>query len=162
VIDVRYEIKNDSGATVTPTAYFQFLRDANVPEGESSGGNMFTGGVSTFTGPAVYTEGKKYQKINFPDIPTEEDIKNKKDKTTYVKEADDGWLAMVQHYFVSVWLPAGNGKREFFTQKWPNGLYTMGVKLVNLDPGDKLQAIAPVISESQEDSATGGTEIAAK
>jgi len=35
------------------------------------------------------------------------------------------------------------------------GRNTMGVKLVNLDPGDKLQAIAPVISESQEDSAGG-------
>ena len=34
------------------------------------------------------------------------------------------------------------------------GRNTMGVKLVNLDPGDKLQAIAPVISESQEESAT--------
>src|SRR5204862_730923 len=35
------------------------------------------------------------------------------------------------------------------------GRNTMGVKLVNLDPGDKLQAIAPVISESQEDAAGG-------
>ena len=33
------------------------------------------------------------------------------------------------------------------------GRNTMGVKLVNLDPGDKLQAIAPVIAEQQEDAA---------
>jgi DNA gyrase subunit A len=41
------------------------------------------------------------------------------------------------------------------------GRNTMGVKLVNLDAGDKLQAIAPVISESLEDSAGDGTEVAA-
>jgi len=35
------------------------------------------------------------------------------------------------------------------------GRNTMGVKLVNLDAGDKLQAIAPVISESQEENASG-------
>jgi DNA gyrase subunit A len=35
------------------------------------------------------------------------------------------------------------------------GRNTMGVKLVNLDPGDKLQAIAPVISETQEEAADG-------
>ncbi len=35
------------------------------------------------------------------------------------------------------------------------GRNTMGVKLVNLDAGDKLQAIAPVISEQQEDAAGG-------
>jgi hypothetical protein len=34
----------------------------------------------------------------------------------------------------------------------------MGVKLVNLDEGDKLQAIAPVISERQEDEASGGSD----
>ena len=33
------------------------------------------------------------------------------------------------------------------------GRNTMGVKLVNLDPGDKLQAIAPVIAEQQEEAA---------
>ncbi len=40
------------------------------------------------------------------------------------------------------------------------GRNTMGVKLVNLDEGDKLQAIAPVISEKQEDESSGGEEAA--
>ena len=40
------------------------------------------------------------------------------------------------------------------------GRNTMGVKLVNLDQGDKLQAIAPVISETQEEAAGG--ELAGK
>ena len=118
LIDVRYDIKNDTGAQVLPKAYFQFLRDGNPPEGESTGNNPFTG-VVTFTGPAVYTELKKYQKISFSEID-----KNKQD---FVKEASDGWVAMVQHYFVSAWLPMGDLKREFFTQKVTDKLYSAGV-----------------------------------
>jgi DNA gyrase subunit A len=35
------------------------------------------------------------------------------------------------------------------------GRNTQGVKLINLEAGDKLQAIAPVISEQQQDAAVG-------
>ena len=118
VVDVRYDIKNESGAPISPKAYFQFLRDGNPPEGESTGNNPFTG-VVTFTGPAVYTDLKKYQKVNFSDID-----KNKQD---IVKESTDGWVAMVQHYFVSAWLPSTGVKREFFTQRVTDKLYSAGV-----------------------------------
>ena len=118
VIDVRHAIKNESGAAVSPNAYFQFLRDGNSPEGESTGNNPFTG-VVTFTGPAVYTDLKKYQKVSFSDIDN--------NKQNFVKEASDGWIAMVQHYFVSAWLPPNGMKREFFTQKVASKLYSAGV-----------------------------------
>jgi YidC/Oxa1 family membrane protein insertase len=117
VIDIRYDIKNESATTVSPNAYFQFLRDGNPPEGESAG-NMFTG-VATFTGPAVYTEAKKFQKVDFSSID-----KNKQD---HIKESADGWIAMVQHYFVSAWLPGDKAKREFFTKKVSDKLYSAGV-----------------------------------
>ncbi len=118
VVDVRYEIKNDSAAALAPKAYFQFLRDANAPEGESTGSNPFTG-IATFTGPAVYTEAKKFQKVAFADI--------EKNKADHVKDASDGWLAMVQHYFVSAWLPQGVGAREFFTKQVNEKLFSSGV-----------------------------------
>ncbi len=118
VVDVRYDIKNNSAAAINPSAYFQFVRDANPPEGESSGGNPFTG-IATFTGPAVYTEAKKFQKVAFSDID--------KNKTDYPKESGDGWVAMVQHYFVSAWLPATNIKRETFTKKVTDKLYSAGL-----------------------------------
>ena len=118
VINVRYDIKNETAVPINPSAYFQFLRDANPPDGEHSGGNPFTG-VVTFTGPAVYTEQKKFQKIAFSDID--------KSKQEYPKEATDGWMAMVQHYFVSAWLPVGTMKREFFTKKITDKLYSAGV-----------------------------------
>jgi YidC/Oxa1 family membrane protein insertase len=118
VVDVRHDIKNEGGAAIQPKAYYQFLRDGNAPEGESTGNNPFTG-VVTFTGPAVYTDLKKYQKIAFSDID--------KDKHDFVKEASDGWVAMVQHYFVSAWLPQTGLKREFFTKKVTDKLYSAGV-----------------------------------
>jgi YidC/Oxa1 family membrane protein insertase len=117
VIDVRYDVKNESAVALAPTAYFQFLRDGNPPEGESSG-NMFTG-VATFTGPAIYSDAKKFQKVNFTDID--------KNKQEHVKEGTDGWIAMVQHYFVSAWLPADKSKREFFTKKVSDKIYSLGV-----------------------------------
>ena len=118
VVDVHHDIKNDTGAQISPKAYFQFLRDGNSPEGESTGNNPFTG-VVTFTGPAIYTDLKKYQKVAFSDID--------KDKQDFVKEAADGWIAMVQHYFVSAWLPQAGVKREFFTKRVTDKLYSAGV-----------------------------------
>ena len=118
LVNVRYDIKNESGTPISPNVYFQFLRDSNPPEGESTGNNPFTG-VVTFTGPAVYTDLKKYQKVSFSDIDD--------NKQNIVKEAGDGWIAMVQHYFVSAWLPPPGLKREFFTQKVSSKLYSAGV-----------------------------------
>jgi YidC/Oxa1 family membrane protein insertase len=73
--------------------YFQLVRDGNKPVGESSF-------YSTFTGPAIYTEAKKYQKVEFADI--------KKKKVDVEKQSNTGYIAMVQHYFASAWiLPDG-------------------------------------------------------
>ncbi|HQR03531.1 MAG: membrane protein insertase YidC [Proteobacteria bacterium] len=123
-------------------AYFQMLRDDRAVEGE--GGHF---GASTFTGPAFYTEEEKFQKVKFEDIA--------KGKAKHVTQAEDGWVAMVQHYFVSAWLPEGKVKREFYARKVGNDLYAAGVILpvekgkvsIQLYAGpqeqDKLKAIAP-------------------
>jgi YidC/Oxa1 family membrane protein insertase len=152
LVGVRYDIKNESGAPISPRAYFQFLRDGNPPEGESAGNNPFTG-IATFTGPAVFTEAKKFQKVAFGDID--------KKKVEYPKASEDGWLAMIQHYFVSAWLPQAGAKREFFTNKVPDNLYAAGLILpvATINPGatgaiavplylgpqdqEKLKSIAP-------------------
>ena len=60
-IAVRHEIVNTGTAPLSPQLYMQLVRDGNPPVGESSF-------YSTFTGPAIYTEAKKYQKIEFKDI----------------------------------------------------------------------------------------------
>ena len=92
-IAVQHAVTNTGGAPVAPQLYLQLVRDGNKPPGESSF-------YSTFTGPAVYTEAKKYEKVEFTDI--------KKKKAEYAKQSTNGYVAMVQHYFASAWvLPDG-------------------------------------------------------
>ena len=111
-IIVKQEIVNKTDKEIAPLLYVQLLRDGNKPEGESSF-------YSTFTGPAVYTEGKKYQKIEFTDI--------EKDKVSIEKQSNEGFVAMVQHYFVSAWILPNNLSREFFARKVDNNLYSVGM-----------------------------------
>ena len=118
VIDVAYDITNRTDKPAAPYAYFQFLRDGNPPGEEAAQTSKF-GGVSTFTGPAVYTDESKFAKVSFDDVA--------KGKTPYPKKAKDGWIAIVQHYFVSAWMPAEGVEREFFTNKVGDNLYTAGV-----------------------------------
>jgi len=90
---VKHELTNVSPAPIAPQLYLQLVRDGNKPLGESSF-------YSTFTGPAIYTDAQKYQKVEFSDI--------KKKKVDVEKEATNGYVAMVQHYFASAWiLPDG-------------------------------------------------------
>ena len=142
VIDVMYTVKNESGAAISPSAYFQFLRDGNPPEGESAG-NMFAG-VVTFTGPAIYTDTKKFQKVDFSAID--------KGKQEHVKESTDGWIAMVQHYFVSAWLPPDKIKREYFTKKVSDKLYSAGVivPMPSIAPGASQSISMPLYVGPQE------------
>jgi len=125
LVDVSWEIANGSDKPIAPHAYFQLQRDDVAPEGESAM-------VSTFTGPAVYTEAEKYQKIDFADVA--------KDKAKFAKTADNGWLAMVQHYFVAAWVPQDKSPREFYMRKVENSnAFQAGVivPVAEIAPGEK-------------------------
>ena len=111
-ISVEHEIINQGTVAVSPQLYVQLVRDGNKPEGESSF-------YSTFTGPAVYTEAKKYQKVEFSDI--------EKNKVDIEKQAQEGYVAMVQHYFASAWLLGEGVERENFVRKVDNNLYAVGM-----------------------------------
>ena len=90
---VKHELTNVSSDSIAPQLYLQLVRDGNKPLGESSF-------YSTFTGPAIYTDAKKYQKAEFSDI--------KKKNVDVEKQSANGYVAMVQHYFASAWiLPDG-------------------------------------------------------
>ncbi|MCE5182299.1 MAG: membrane protein insertase YidC [Betaproteobacteria bacterium] len=137
VVDVRYEINNGSAAKLEPSAYFQLTRNGQAP----LGGQRF---VSTFTGPAIYTDKDKFQKIDFSDI--------EKGKATYAKQSDDGWVAMLQHYFLSAWLPANGQSRENYVKKLGDDLYATGVILPvgTIDPGSKKETRVRFYAGPQE------------
>ena len=112
LVDVRHEVVNASGQAVNPQLYVQLVRDGNQAENA-------TPFYSTFTGPAFYTDAKKFQKVEFSDI--------EKNKAEFVTSSPDGWVAMVQHYFASAWLLPDGKPHENFARKIDQNLYAAGM-----------------------------------
>ncbi|MDB5798370.1 MAG: yidC [Paucimonas sp.] len=137
VVHVRHDIQNLGGAPVSPSLYMQLVRDGGKLEGESHF-------YSTFTGPAVYTDATKFEKIDFEKI--------EKGKTDHATKADDGWIAMIQHYFVSAFVPPAKGAREMFTKKVDNNLYAVGtiMPVGTIAPGAALSVDTQLYSGPQE------------
>lgn len=136
-IDVGYQIVNSGKLAVPVYAYYQLLRDGKAPEGESHF-------VYTYTGPALYTEQSKFKKVDFEQID--------KGEQDYPRYANDGWIGMVQHHFVSVWLPENGPKREFYTKTAGDGLYIAGVIMPegSVQPGASLNFSTPLYAGPQE------------
>ena len=136
VIDVSFEIVNKGGAPIQPYAYFQMLRDDKSPAGDSAM-------LPTFTGAGVYTEKEKFHKVTFGDI--------EKGKATYPKTSDDGWIAMLQHYFLTAWLPKNGTPREFYMRRVDN-LNAAGVIIPApaVQPGASAIVTVPLYAGPQE------------
>jgi len=109
-IDVRHDIRNEGAAPVAPSLYLQITRDGNNPPDTSKF-------YHTFTGPALYTEEDKFQKVAFSDIA--------KKKASYARQADNGWIAMVQHYFVTAWVPPEGKPRNNDLTEVHDNLYAI-------------------------------------
>ncbi len=139
-IEVRHEVQNVGGEPLAPSLYLQLLRDGNKPEGES---RLYY----TFTGPAVYTEQGKFQKIDFADI--------EKGKASHVTSADNGWISIIQHYFVSAWVPPQGVKREIYTREVDKNLYAVGsiVPLQSIAPGASTSTQATLFVGPQDQNA---------
>jgi YidC/Oxa1 family membrane protein insertase len=139
-IEVKHDIVNMSSTAVSPQLYVQLVRDGNKPEGESAF-------YSTFTGPAVYTTAKKYQKIEFADI--------EKGKADFEKQSQQGYVAMVQHYFASAWLLDDTQQRELFARKIDTNLYSVGMvaPLPAIAPASRLSQTARLFVGPQEEKA---------
>jgi YidC/Oxa1 family membrane protein insertase len=140
---VSYAIRNAGQEPLAPFAYFQFLRDGNQPSQEAAQTSAVAG-VATFTGPAVYTDEAKFVKVDFKDID--------KGKQSHPGKSKDGWIGLVQHYFVSAWLPKGSGEREFFTKKVGENLYSLGVivPVGAVAPGASASVAMPLYIGPQE------------
>ena len=137
-MQVEHEVINAGSKPINAQLYVQLLRDGNPPPGESAF-------YSTFTGPAVYTPAQKYQKVEFSEI--------EKNKATFEKKADQGYVAMVQHYFASAWILPNDMAREFFARKVDNNLYAVGMiaGLKELAPGQRQKVSAQFYVGPQEE-----------
>lgn len=127
VVDIDTKIINRGQTLIEGFPYYQLMRNGQAPEGESKL-------MKSFTGPAVYTESGKFQKISFEDIS--------KGKAEFVKEAKDGWIGLVQHHFVSAWVtrdPADSSAREFYTRAIGHDKFSAGMifPVAKLNPGEE-------------------------
>lgn len=107
---VQHDIYNLGTTPIDPSLYLQLTRDGNDPPNTS----FF---YSTFTGPTVYSSEEKFQKIKFDDIA--------KGKAKYVQQSDDGWIAMVQHYFATAWVPTEGVSRTNQALRLDDNLYAI-------------------------------------
>jgi YidC/Oxa1 family membrane protein insertase len=110
LIDVQHEVRNVGTAPAAVRVYQQLVRDGRKADSE-------TPFYTTFTGPAVYSDTAKYQKVEFANID--------KGKIDIQRQASDGYVAMVQHYFFSAWLLPSGTERENFVRK-VDALYAVG------------------------------------
>ncbi len=135
VMDVEYEIHNNSSVALDPSVYFQIVHDS-----ESSQGTRM---MPTFTGAAYFSDADKYKKVSFADM----------DKNNLSKSAKDGWIGLVQHYFVSAWIPQA-GPREYYTKHLSDKIYSMGSvsSLGTIAPGASVKTGASFYAGPQEHS----------
>ncbi len=100
-VAVEHDIVNTGAAPASPQLYLQLVRG-----GYADANSSMMNPAGTYTGPAFYTDEKKYQKVSPEDIS--------KGKADFQKQSTTGYVAMVQHYFASAWiLPAGQSRENF-------------------------------------------------
>lgn len=122
-IQVKHEVINKGNVAINPSVYMQLVRDDNPAKSNSAFYN-------TFTGPVAYTDEEKYQKISFASI-------SDGDKEL-PETSNEGWIAMVQHYFLTAWVPTAEGqKRDLYTRQLDKHLFSIGsiVAMGEVAPG---------------------------
>ena len=117
VVEAEHRITQIStqGAANPLVLYSELVRD-----GTAVSDSEF---YSTFTGPALYTDKEKFTKIDFSDIE-----KNKANIPRQIPAGEPGWVAMVQHYFASAWLPSDKTVRDVYVGKVEQNLYRIGLQ----------------------------------
>jgi YidC/Oxa1 family membrane protein insertase len=141
VIDVVLEVRNTGNGPVSSYGYFQLTHDGRTQSNTNAVAETF--GAQSFTGFATYTEERKFEKVAPSDL--------ERGKAEHAKQADNGWLAFVQHYFVSAWLPAQGVQRDYVTEKRGDGVYVGRVMIpASIAPGETASVSAPLYAGPQE------------
>ena len=115
IVEVDYQINNNSGIEQTVSSYTQLVRDR-----VADSGGMF--GMRAYSGAATYNDEEIFEKIDFEDFDSTP-------KTT----SKGGWAAMLQHYFFAAWIPNEN-KIHTYSTKSNNDKYL----LTTVNPGLKI------------------------
>jgi YidC/Oxa1 family membrane protein insertase len=111
-ISMAYQVANNSNQPWEGNLYLQLLRK-NAPPPSAKGFVSLT----TYFGAAVNSPDKPFNKITFKQMG----------ETPFSQTIVGGWAAMVQHYFVSAWIPDKSMTSQYFSKVTGDGLYTIGM-----------------------------------
>lgn len=115
-VHLEHQVVNNSASPWTGRQYVQLQRK---DPGDKNKDQM----VRTYTGGVLYTPEDKYKKITFKDMAGE----------NMDTKAKDGWIAMIQHYFVAAWIPASGEENGFYTKALSDEHFVIGAYSPVLD-----------------------------
>ena len=123
LIDVAYQIDNQRDRPFQASLFAQIKRDGKEPEGPGS----FSMGPQPYVGAALTTSEKRYEKLEFEDL----------DEGSYRSTELGGWMAVLQHYFLSAWIANQDEENTYYGRRRDDGTYTVGYTgpLLSVAPG---------------------------
>ena len=117
-VDVSFDIRNGGSSVASVTSFAQLKRDnTQAPDGNTGFG------VSPYLGAALTQPDERYTKLSFSDLKDE----------PFSKRLPAGWVAILQHYFVSAWIPSQKASHDYFASQLSNGDNVIGYKNQNVD-----------------------------
>ena len=108
---VSYRIDNQSSQPWSGNLFAQLKRDASADPSSST-----ATGSATYLGAALWTAEKPYTKVSMSDM----------DSGPLKENVQGGWVAWLQHYFVTAWIPAKDTTNTVQTRKDSQGNYIIG------------------------------------
>lgn len=108
---VSYLIDNQSDTPWTGYMFGQLKRDSSGDPSSST-----ATGTATYLGAALWTKDEPYTKVSMGDM----------DDKSLKKTVEGGWIAWLQHYFVTAWIPAPGQTNQVQTRKDSQGNYIIG------------------------------------
>ena len=127
-VNVSFDIRNGGSSVASVTSFAQLKRDnTQAPDGNTGFG------VSPYLGAALSQPDERYTKLSFSDLNEE----------PFSKRLPAGWVAILQHYFVSAWIPSQQASHDYFASQLSNGDNVIGYKNQNIDiaPGSAASII---------------------
>ena len=122
LMDVRYKVRNISQEPWQGAFYAQLKRDGSDDPSQSS-----SMGMQAYLGAALTTSEERYQKVSFDDL----------EEGKFKSVEEGGWAAILQHYFVSAWIPAQD-QQHTYNGRYVKGNYIFGFydNSVSVAPGE--------------------------
>lgn len=130
LVDVRFIVDNRSSERWQGNLFAQIKRDSTkAPQSDNSGM-----GMQPFLGAATTTPEDRFRKFSF----------DKMRKEPFRERLQGGWIAMIQHYFLSAWIPEREQTHTYSTRVTSGGFNIAGFTSPALivDPGNTAEVSA--------------------